>query len=206
MNPPRALPLSARRRLIDDFESTPVGKPPRDAVVSPGNETAAVAVTDELAATGKHCLKFTDAPGLKHAWLPHIRYAPNWSDDVAVLTVDLRLEPGAVFWHEWRDNANPYKVGPTVRIDADGAVTCGKRVVAHVPISAWFRLEIECGLGAKATGHWQLTITVSGQSPQRALDLPCGTGAWKKLDWLGFISDADATTAFYLDNLKLELR
>ena len=27
---------------------------------------------------------------------------------------------------------------------------------------------------------------------------------WKTLDWLGFVSNADAKTVFYLDNLFLE--
>ncbi len=206
MRPPRTAPLGIQRLLLDDFESTPVGDRPRIATVTVGKGGGSVAVTDELAADGERCLKFTDAPGLQKPWLPYIRYTPRWDDGVAALTVDLRLEPGAVVWHEWRDDANPYKVGPSLRITANGEVRCAGRVVARVPLRRWFQVAIECPLGPEAQGVFNLTVTVRGQAPQQVRGLPVGTPGWNELDWIGFVSEADRKTAFYLDNLKLELR
>ncbi|NOY81127.1 MAG: right-handed parallel beta-helix repeat-containing protein [Kiritimatiellaeota bacterium] len=206
MRPPRTPPLSIQRRLLDDFESTPVGDRPRQAVVQVGKKGGAVAVTDELAADGKHCLKFTDAPGLEKPWLPYIHYTPRWDEGTALLTVDLRLEPGAVIWHEWRDNARPYNVGPSLRVTANGEVQHAGRVVARVPLDRWFQLKIECPLGSAAPGVFDLTVTVRGEAPQQVRGLPCGSPEWNELDWLGFVSQANRKTAFYLDNLKLELR
>jgi hypothetical protein len=64
-------------------------------------------------------------------------------------------------------------------------------------------IEVTCNSGAKADSRWQLAVRQPGQEPQRFADLPCST-KFKKLSWVGFISLATNTTAFYLDNVRLE--
>jgi hypothetical protein len=59
-----------------------------------------------------------------------------------------------------------------------------------------------CGLGKKA-GTYDLTVTVSGQPPKKFEKLAVGSPEWKKLQWLGFTSNATEKTVIYLDNLKL---
>jgi hypothetical protein len=115
----------------------------------------------------------------------------------------LRLEPGAIFYHEWRDNANPYHVGPSIRIEADGTLTANGRTLTKVPHSKWFSIQIECGLGAQATGHYNLSLSFGGRMPPTPFnDLTCSKD-FRKLNWWGFVSDADAHTVFYIDDLRL---
>ena len=65
-----------------------------------------VLVTDEQAATGRRCLKIVDASGLTHVFNPHLYYTPRFREGRATLRFDLRLEKGAVFAHEWRDDVD----------------------------------------------------------------------------------------------------
>ena len=72
-----------------------------------------------------------------------------------------------------------------------------------MPTGQWFHVEARAGLGTRAKGAWDLTITLPGKPPQSFEALPCDPG-WKKLDWLGFVSNADRHAILYLDNLQLE--
>ena len=45
-------------------------------------------------------------------------------------------------------------------------------------------------------------MTLPGQPPQRFEGLPC-SAAFRRLNWVGFISLATAETVFYLDNIEL---
>ena len=112
------------------------------------------------------------------------------------------MEDGAEFYHEWRDDSSPYRIGPSLWI-AGGKLSVGGKPLAEVPTSQWVHIEIRAGLGDQSTGAWDLTLTVPGKPPQSFAALPCDP-QWKKLDWLGFVSNADRKTVFYLDNLLLE--
>ena len=189
------------REVRDTFEKTKVGE--RAAVASTTGETsgAAIRVTDEVAAAGKRSLKFTDAPGLEHDWQPHMCYHPHWIRGRVRGSFDLRLEPGAVFWHEWRDDASPYRVGPSLRFMADGRVRTGDRALTTVPHSTWVHVELTCEAGPKTPGVFELTLTVEGREPQSFTGLPCGHKDWRSVTWIGFVSEATDRAVFYLDNL-----
>ncbi|HUT33367.1 MAG TPA: right-handed parallel beta-helix repeat-containing protein [Planctomycetota bacterium] len=205
--------------IEDGFETTAVGERAAWAVTSGEEGGASIRVTAEVAASGKRSLKFTDAAGLKYDWQPHLYYTPRYHRGVASLSFDLRLEPGALFVHEWRDASQPYLIGPSIAIvggvsprreSRDGDVpptmqlTAKGKPLATVPLGKWIRIEIVAGLGKQATGTYDMAVAVEGQPPQRFERLPVGTPAWKSLRWLGFISTAKEKAVVYLDNVKLE--
>ncbi len=190
-------------RVDDGFETTPVGERAAWAVTSGEEGGASIRVTDELAASGKRSLKFTDAPGLKYPWQPHLFYTPRYNSGVARLSFDLRLEAGASFVHEWRDASQPYLVGPSIAIDAKGQLAAKGKPLMAVPTGQWIRIEIVAGLGRQATGTYDLAVSVAGQPPQRFEKLPVGSPAWRRLRWLGFISAATDKAVLYLDNIVL---
>jgi hypothetical protein len=161
----------------------------------------AIAVTDAVAATGKQSLKVTDAPGLANRFDPHFFFEPRHKDGVTRCTFDLRVEEGAEFYHEWRDAESPYRTGPSLWVTHGKLSIAGKPVV-DIPTSQWVHFEIEAGLGSKSTRTWEVVVTLPGQPPKRFADLPCHP-AWKHLDWLGFVSNANGKSVFYLDNLTL---
>ena len=115
------------------------------------------------------------------------------------------MEEGAEFYHEWRDDSSPYRVGPSLWI-AGGKLSVGGKPLAEVATSQWVHVEIRArGWATNRLPPADLTITVPGKPAKSFTALPCDP-QWKKLDWLGFVSNADRQTVFYPDNLFLENR
>jgi len=192
--------------IDDGFETTAVGERAALAVTSGEELGASIRVTDEITASGSRCLKFTDAAGLKYDWQPHLIYSPHFRKGVAHLSYTVRLEKGAILINEWRDASHPYRVGPSIRINADGGLIANGKPLMSVPIGQWVQLSIVAGLGRQATDTYGLTVTAPGQSPQEFPNLPVGNPTWRSLRWLGFISLAPQKTVLYLDDVKLDLQ
>ena len=195
----------ALQSIDDGFEETSVGAPPALAIADAPQSGASIQVTDETAATGQRCLKFTDAPGLKYTWQPHMYYQPRIRKGVAQLSFAIRLEEGAEFIHEWRDTSQPYRVGPSIRIAPNGEVSTNGKSLLKVPVGQWIRLAIEAPLGKESTGTYALTVQPPGEVPERFTDLSVGNPQWRSLRWLGFISLAERETTIYVDDVKLRV-
>jgi hypothetical protein len=194
--------------IVEDFEDVPVREKPPGAVVSEdsGVKEAVIRVTDETAASGKHSLKFTDAPGQKHSWDPHMWYEPRFKEGVLEGRFALRLEPGAIFFHEWRTQGNPYHAGPSLRVDGEGNLSAAGKKLLQIPLSKWVKFEIVAGLGKDAKAKWDLAVALpDAKEPQRFADLPCSPD-FKSLYWYGFVSDATAKTVLYVDDISLAPR
>jgi len=201
---PTVLPAPPKPVALDEtFEKTPVGVRPPLAEVCTEGKGDAVAVTHETAAKGKGSLKFTDSPGLKHVWNPHVYYRPGFDQGKITLSFDLRRQRGADIAHEWRDGAQPYRTGPGIRVGPDGKLVAGGKVLASVPNDEWFGIEITCGLGKQSNGTYNLTLRLKDRPPKVFEALPCRSKKLARLEWLGFVSLADAKTVFYIDNIKL---
>jgi len=199
--PATAAPMPSS--IADDFESTPVGQQAAGAVTHGERGEAGIRVTEETAASGKHSLKFTDAAGLDAVYQPHLYYTLNGRKGISRDAFDVRLEPGAIVRHEWRDSAKPYHTGPAIQFQANGDLLAGRTKLMTVPLGQWIHVEITCGLGPDATGTYDLAVTVPGQPVQKFEKLPCGSKDFNRLQWYGFMSNADRESVFYLDHLKL---
>jgi hypothetical protein len=162
-----------------------------------------IRVTSETAATGKHSLKFTDVPGLEHSFNPHLFYSPHMAHGRATLSFDVRREQGAMVGHEWRDAAQPYHVGPSLQIDANGKLAAAAKHLIDLPAQKWVHLEIACNLGKEADGTYDLSVTLPGKQPKIFSKLPCGSADFRQLQWLGFVSQENEKAVFYLDNIRL---
>ena len=192
--------------FADDFESTEAGALAGVAATNGEDGEALIRVTDETAASGTHSLKFVDRPGLPHAYNPHLVYQPDARSGVAVGKCALRVEPGTALYLEWRDNHDPYRVGPSIWFDGAGNVTVQGNPVTAVPPGQWFKIEVSCPLGQKAAGSWDLKVTLPDGLEQTLSGLSCGNPAFKRVDWIGFVCNADAPGTFYLDDVSLEVR
>jgi hypothetical protein len=103
-------------------------------------------------------------------------------------------------YHEWRDNASPYRAGPSLRVLADGSLVAAGCTLTKLPHSQWVRFEIEHELGGKAS--YNLRVLVPGQQEQRFNDLTAAS-ALQSLNWFGFVSDANEAAVFYLDSVQI---
>jgi hypothetical protein len=203
MPPPPPPPAPAE--VDDGFEKTAVGVRPEGAVVSGEERGASIRVTDEQAAEGKQSLKFTDSKTLTPAWQPHLYYEPHLTAGVVRQSFDLRLEPGALLFTEWRDAGEyPLNIGPSVTFDGTGRITVAGKMLATIPTGKWVHLEIEAPLGKTAPRKFKLTVCVAGAEPQVFGDLPISGKDFQELHWLGFCSTATEDSVFYVDNVRIK--
>lgn len=189
--------------VMDDFEGTPPDANASSATTLGEEGEARIRVSEETAATGKRSLKFVDAAGLKFRFNPHLVYSPHLRKGIATGSFALRIEPGVEFYHEWRDGKNPYTIGPSIHVTPDGELIASGQPLLVIPAGEWARIEITCGLGKQANGRYDLSVTFPGKEPQRFEGLSCGNPAFNRLDWWGFVSNADASTTFFIDNIAL---
>ncbi|MCE5240351.1 right-handed parallel beta-helix repeat-containing protein [bacterium] len=198
-DPPPPPPLV----LNEDFEAAPVGAQPAEGTLNLEGKGDSILVTDETAAAGTKSLKFTDAEGLAHSFDPHLVYGPRYEAGAYTCSYDVRLEPGAELWQEYRDwSVSPYVIGPSLKF-ADGKLYARDKELMALPTGQWCHIEVTAKLGAGADGHYQLTVTLPGGQPQQ-FSLPCVDAKWNKLTWVGFVSNATSKTVLYLDNVKLQ--
>jgi hypothetical protein len=198
-SPPPPLEVS------EDFEKYEPGAAPDHALVAGEEKGASIRVTDQQAAAGKRSLKITDAKGLEPAWQPHFFFQPRIAQGTVRQSFDLKLQPGALMFTEWRDEAEyPACIGPSVTFDGAGHVTAGGRLLATVPTDGWIHVEIQAPLGKDARRTYTLSVAVPDAAPQVFRDLPMAGKAFRELHWLGFVSTATADTAFFVDNLCIQ--
>lgn len=201
MQPPLPEPPTAKR-IAQDFESTAAGLTAPDAETIGEEGAARIRVSDEHAKSGKHSLKFTDAPGLSKHFNPHLFFTPALRRGVAKASFSIRLEKGAVFYHEWRDSHSPYRAGPSLWFNADGSISSGGKTLGNRPADAWIDVELTCRLGRAADGTWDLKLALPDQAPMAFEGLPCNP-QFRALDWFGFVSNADHAVAVYVDDIKI---
>jgi hypothetical protein len=200
--PPERPPLP----LNFTFERDTPGAPPRGLELHVENKGDSILVTDETAATGKHSLKITDAPGLERIWRPHLICATRHVKGIVSSGFDLRVEKASMVDYEWRDySEGDYKTGIHLAI-RELRLTLDNGAGMDLPEGQWVRFEMEGGLGADSIGTWSLTVTVPGEAPRTFAGLPYANSAFKTLTWTGFMSNANAVTSFYLDNLTVVAR
>ncbi len=186
------------------FEDEAVGDLPDFARVCEANTQAVVRVVAAGLAGASQCLRVTDGPGQKYAHDPHFYYERDFPEGLLRGSFDLRHEAGAILSYEWRDwpAGQTLRAGPNVHVSADGSLIAGGKRLLTVPAGQWITVEVICNTGASADATWQLTVTVPGQAPQRFERLAC-SAAFKRLNWVGFISGATARTVFYIDNVSI---
>lgn len=189
-----------------DFEAEQPGTEPLDGALVVGEGGASLQVSADTAAPGgRQSLKFSDAPGQKHNWTPHIYYRKAYSEGAVQLTWDMlnSKDAPASFYVEVRQyEGSPYVVGPTVSVAADGKVTASGREVGSIPLGEWVHVDIAITLGQGTPGTYQLTLRVPGREPL-TMELPYQHNTFREIHWLGISSTTDGASTFYIDNLKL---
>lgn len=205
--PPKTPPAPTPIPFAAGFEHDSVGAVPRGFQVSTAGHGDAIMVTDETAATGRHSLKFTDAPGLPQVWMPELCFQTDYRFGLAHNAFDLRLEPGAEVNFAWRDYASEpsYQTGPHFTVHGGQLEVNGKKL-AGLPVGQWLHFSVSADLGPDLNGRWTLQVNVPGRTTLQWTNLPVGSSQFKTLTWIAFDSVADKRTLFYLDNFKLDDR
>jgi hypothetical protein len=192
--------------IYQDFEQVPIGEKAPQAITYEENERATIRVTEETAATGRRSLKFIDSSDQQHEYNPHLFYTPLYTQGTVACRFALRIEPGALMYHEWRDNSSPYRVGPSFWIERDGALVVGNKRLMMLPLSQWIVFQIVCDIGKEAKGRFDLSVQLPRRTaPMRFRDLSCSP-EFRMLQWFGFVANGRSDSVFYLDDLRLSLK
>jgi len=178
------------------------------AIVSGVEKGASIRVTNKLAATGRHSLKFTDVVGLEKSWQPHMFYRPHFLRGRVRESFDIFLDTGALVYTEWRDTTEyPRNIGPSVTFaagaDGKAKVTASGTDVGMVPLGKWVHVEVECVLGKSEKARYTLKLTVPGGPPRELPDIPISGDRFRELHWLGFVSNATVNSQFAIDNVRI---
>jgi len=200
---PYQVPPPEPLSLQDDFESAAPTPLLRAATLEQEGRNDLITVTDAVAASGKRSLRIQDDPGLKAGYNPHFHWDPQYRQGRAHLAYALRLEPDASLSCEWRDQATPYRTGPSVQFHDDAAYVRGRKL-AELPANVWMRVEMRAVLG-KAGSRWELILTPPDGKVLQFPDLRCDP-AWQEARWVGFSSVSPGRQSFYLDDLVMENR
>jgi hypothetical protein len=185
--------------IAEDFESATVGLP------APGSETSedaklgkyAARVTDQLAAAGKRCLRFTDGPGQERSYDPHVVYRCRFTEGQLTGRFDIRIDAEATLSYQWRQYDGSFVRGPSVRIDPGGRVTQGGKTLLTLPSGQWVRFEVACELGS-GTFHMRARLP---DGSERTFNELKHDGAFRRLDWVGLVANGTRETTFYVDNI-----
>jgi hypothetical protein len=208
---PEAPPLNIRQgfegRIVDQQRPFPHASPALSVLRSaPGKPRVSLgdALRMSLAkyAEGKQSLLFQDAPGLPAHYYPMVSFNPHHRTGTSIVSFALYVEPKAIFIHEWRTKGNPYRTGPVLHVQ-NGRLTGVKGLDVAVPVQKWIRFELSALIGDAVTGRWNLKVTPEGEPTKEFKGLPCRHPDMKTLDWVGFISNANEKTEFYLDDLAI---
>jgi hypothetical protein len=208
---PEAPALNLRQtfegRIIDQQRPFPHAMPSLTVLRSaPGKQRVslgdALRLSPAKAAEGKQSLLFQDAPGLPAHYYPMLSFHPHHQTGTSTVSFALYLEPKAIFIHEWRTKGNPYRTGPVIHVQ-NGRLTGVKGLDVALPVQKWIRFELSAVIGDAVTGRWNLKVTPEGELTKEFKGLPCRHPDMKTLDWVGFISNANEKTEFYLDDLKI---
>jgi parallel beta-helix repeat protein len=208
---PEAPPLNIRQafegRIVDQQRPFPHGTPTLSVLRSaPGKPRVslgdALRMSPAKHAEGKQSLLFQDAPGLPAAYYPMLSFNPHHRTGTSTVSFALYMEPKAIFIHEWRTKGNPYRTGPVLHVQ-NGRLTGVKGLDMALPKQKWIRFELSAVIGEAVTGRWNLKVTPEGEATKEFKGLPCRHPDMKTLDWVGFISNANEKTEFYLDDLAI---
>jgi len=189
----------------DDFEETAVSDSPKNALSFCSGIPGTIVVTDETAARGRHSVKIIEgAPGLPF-YEPELVYDLFFEEGTALLSYDVRLETGAVLRNDLRDKRSTGGVGPSLVFN-DATLTVADQELLRVPEGEWFHVEVEVALGEKAAGTFDLAVTLPGQAAQRLTNLPCRQADFAEVFRCFFSAYGSEPGAFFLDNIRIELR
>ncbi|MES3020104.1 MAG: right-handed parallel beta-helix repeat-containing protein [Pseudomonadota bacterium] len=177
------------------------GTRPAGLAYHPATDLAAVRVVGEAAAPGGKCLLFDDSARFAFRYEPYVSMAMSYMSGPVLGQFSLRFDASAVMVHEWRDDASPYLTGPAFKIAAGGVHINNVNVASLMP-GAWYGFRTEVASMGGAT-TWKLTVTDAAGTARVFGNLPFKSAGFKKLKWMGFISDTANVSQFCMANIRV---
>lgn len=199
--PRRIEPVSAPLPVVLDLLSERLGGQPSGLRYSPVGDTSAIRLIESKTAPDQRCIQFTDSAAMVRRFDPHAFVLLNHDSGTTTDEFDILIDVDTDFIHEWRDNSQPYLIGPSLRITSSGIAVNGRQI-ADAMAGQWMKLRITAALGA-AAGIWSLEITTPKNKTKTIKELRPVSPSWRTLNYIGYISNAAQTSEFCLAGLRI---
>jgi hypothetical protein len=209
-------PAPPPRPWVEDFEATAPGARPGSLHYDDDSGPDLMQVTEEMAATGKRCLRVTKGSGLKYSWEPHVWGSParpytegRVSFSCNVLNSAASPAEFGISLRDYGPGADQYRDGPAITIGADGSVRAGGSTLTRLPQGVWVHVEMmldlgEPGMAAGAPKTYRLTLTPAGKAPQVFEAVPYANPEFRQVSWFGFAATDQPAGVYYVDTLRVE--
>ncbi|MCL2743052.1 MAG: right-handed parallel beta-helix repeat-containing protein, partial [Planctomycetaceae bacterium] len=196
---PKPVPFT----MNDNFD-TPRTKPVMKAEIH-DEDRKLIRLSGDRPFSGGKCLEIADAKDLKFAYNPHIVFKPNYKEGKASISFALRVQKNSGTHIEWRNADNPYKIGPSIRVNGGKFLVKGIEPFAF-PLDEWVKFETSAELGENSKGLWNLKLTFADGTKKEFKNLPPVHEGWKTLEWFGFcnLCQSDENSSFFIDDLVIE--
>jgi len=185
---PPAVYVAPPKGYLLDLDATAVGGKPLNMSYRTGDSATNIQVIASSGTPSGKCLRFTDSAAITNQWEPYGYATLNHASGTTVAEFSIMTDANTNFLHEWRDDANVYLAGPSLRVKATGIEVAGK-VVAGAPVGQWVTIKVTAALGTGA-GTWKLEVTNAQGTTTTVNNLQPKDSGWKRLNWLGFVSDS----------------
>lgn len=194
-------PVAAPLPLLLDLQTAPLGSQPPGLRYSPAGDSTAITLVENKEAPDGRCILFKDSEAMVRRYDPHAFALLNHDTGVTTDEFAILIDASTDFIHEWRDNSQPYLTGPSLHLTSAGIVVNGRQV-APAAIGQWMKLRMTAAVGA-AAGTWSLEITSTQDGTRTIKDLRPVSPSWRRLNYVGYISNAAQTTEFCLAGVRI---
>ncbi len=186
-----------------DLQTLPWGARPPGWRMLPAQPAEALAVVHDPTAPGGRCLQVSDSARFRFPFEPYFHHPLNHGQGRSRVDFALRVDSSVQITHEWRDAAQPYRSGPSLRISAAGGVQAGGRRIAPAPAGRWLQVQVDSPLGG-APAPWQVRVTDDQGRVHDSGPLPPRSPGWQRLEWLGFIADGTVPGVACIADVRAE--
>ena len=182
------VPTASALDLTVDIAGTAPGARPLGLVYELGGVSTAMQVIAKPTAPDGKCLVFNDSPSFKNSYEPMAYAKLNHTSGTTIVEFSLLIDSNTNFWHEWRDDGSPYAGGPTMFISGAKGIQVANKTIASVDVGQWLKFKVTAPM-ANPTGVWSLELTRDNGEKVTLNNLPMKHTNFKRLNWLGFISN-----------------
>ena len=183
-----------------DIAGTAIGAKPALLSYRTGTNSNAIAVVTSAGSPIGKCLNFVDSPSNPNRWDPHAWATLNHTVGTSTVEFSMLIDANTNFLHEWRDDATTFKIGPSLRVTANGISVRGK-IIAPATVGKWMTFKVTATLGSTAS-TWRLDVTPAQGVTTSFQGLAFGNTDWNRLNWLGFVSDSNLTSNTCIGGIK----
>lgn len=187
---------------VAEIAGTAIGAQPLNLRYRTGGSNANISVQAATGTPSGKALRFIDSASIVNRWEPYAWATLNHKTGSTTAEFSIMVDSAANFLYEWRDDANVYLTGPSLRVKASGIEVAGK-IVAPTVVGQWMTLKVTAPLSTAAS-TWTLEVRYASGSVTTVTGLTNKNAAWQRLNWMGFVSDSATTSTTNIGYIKAD--